>query len=622
MNFKNDDQKAKSKFTASEPGQVLMLDPYCLNAFEKETEYLKKIDIERLLSGFYENAGIAPGKIRYGGWEDSLIGGHTMGHYLTAISQAYANAACKKEDKEIFFERVKRIVDALSECQDHTKGKPGFVFGAKLTDPENVELQFDMVEQNKTDIFKEAWVPWYTMHKILDGVINAYRLTGYEEALKVADGIGDWVYNRASKWSEETHKTVLSIEYGGMNDALYDLYIFTKKEEHLKAAHFFDEEELFKKVASGEKNALNNHHANTTIPKFAGALNRYITTGDETYLEYAVRFWDMVVDHHTYATGGNSEWEHFGEDDVLDAERTNCNNETCNTYNMLKMTRKLFMLTGKKKYADYYENTFINAILSSQNPETGMTMYFQPMATGYFKVYSTEFTKFWCCTGSGMENFTKLGDSIYFRDEKGITVNLFFSSEVTFPELGIKLIQETKIPEDDTVKFTMHLLEGTSKEAKIRLRIPDWAAETSLSAENKKVTGEDGYTCIDGVWEDGESFTYTCKCRVISKGLPDCGNVFAFFYGPVLLSADLGCENMVDSSTGVDVTIPSEKIAGDEVLKVSEGSVEDFIKDIDSHMKRNGESLTFTLEGTDRALSFSPHFKKARERYGIYWYFE
>ena len=168
----------------------------------------------------------------------------------------------------------------------------------------------------------------------------------------------------------------------------------------------------------------------------------------------------------------------------------------------------------------------------------------------------------------------------------------------------------------------MHLLEGTSKEAEIRLRIPDWAAETELFVKGKNITKEDGYTCIDGVWEDGESFTYTCKCRVISKGLPDCGNVFAFFYGPVLLSADLGCENMVDSSTGVDVTIPSEKIAGDEVLKVSEGSVEDFIKDIDSHMKRNGESLTFTLEGTDRALSFSPHFKKARERYGIYWYFE
>ena len=615
-------EKIVNKFQAFESGQVKMLDPYCTNAFEKEIEYLKKLDFERLLAGFYENAGIAFTKIRYGGWEDSLIGGHTLGHYLTAVSQAYANAACGKEDKDLFFERIKGIVGALSECQKHTKGKPGFIFGAKIVDPENVEYQFDMVEQNKTDIFKEAWVPWYTMHKILDGLNNAYRLTGYEEALKVAAALGDWVYERAVKWSEETHKTVLGIEYGGMNDALYDLYMYTQKEEHLKAAHFFDEEALFKKVYSGEKNALNDLHANTSIPKFAGALNRYIATGDEQYLDYTIKFWDTVISHHTYATGGNSEWEHFGEDDVLDGERTNCNNETCNTYNMLKMTRKLFMITGDKKYADYYENTFINAILSSQNPETGMTMYFQPMATGYFKVYSTEFTKFWCCTGSGMENFTKLGDSIYFKDEKGITVNMFFSSEVTYPELGIKLIQESEIPMKDTIRFIVCLPDKNHKEAKIRIRIPDWVYETSVSVNDKEISKEDGYWCIEGIWEDNESFSYTCRCKVTSKGLPDCENVFSFFYGPVLLSADLGFENMIDSSTGVDVTIPSDKIAGNEVLKVTDGRVIDYINTIDSHMERHGETLSFDLEGVDRKLVFSPHYKKARERYGIYWYFE
>lgn len=615
-------KKSKKRFQEFESSQVKMLDPYCVNAFEKETEYLKKIDIDRLLAGFYENAGIASPKIRYGGWEDSLIGGHTLGHFLTAISQAYANAACKKEDRDVFLSKVIKIVDALSQCQIHTKGKPGFIFAATITDPENVELQFDMVEQNRTDIFKEAWVPWYTMHKILDGLVNAYRLTGYNDALKVASKLGDWVYERTSGWSEKTHKTVLSIEYGGMNDVLYNLYSYTGKEDHLIAAHLFDEEDLFKKVASGEKNALNRLHANTTIPKFAGALNRYMITGDKTYLDYAVKFWDMVVTHHTYATGGNSEWEHFGEDDVLDAKRTNCNNETCNTYNMLKMTRKLFMITGDKKYADYYENTFINAILSSQNPLTGMTMYFQPMASGYFKVYSTEFTKFWCCTGSGMENFTKLGDSIYFKDENSITVNMFFSSEVFYPELGIKLIQESDIPKKDTVRFTVHLINDASRHAKICIRIPDWAFDHSVIAKDKNVTTKDGYLCIDGDWTDGESFTYMVNSKVISKGLPDSDNVFAFSYGPVLLSADLGCENMTDSSTGVDVTIPSDKIAGKEVLKVNSGNVKGFIEDIDLHMKRNKNSLSFDLTGTDRNLTFSPHYKKTRERYGIYWYFE
>jgi len=244
------------------------------------------------------------------------------------------------------------------------------------------------------------------------------------------------------------------------------------------------------------------------------------------------------------------------------------------------------------------------------------------MATGYFKVYSTEFTKFWCCTGSGMENFTKLGDSIYFKDENGITVNLFFSSEASYPELGIKLVQESQIPVKDTIRFTVHLLDDAPKRAKIRLRIPDWADETSVVADDKNISSEDGYICVDGNWKDGDIILYTCKCKVIAKGLPDCDNVFAFFYGPILLSADLGCENMIDSSTGVDVTIPSEKIAGNEVLKVTDGSVKDFIAGINSYMKRDGETLSFNLLGTDRPLTFSPHYKKARERYGIYWYFE
>ena len=369
--------------------QVLMRDAYCMNAFEKDVQYLKELDEERLLAGFYENAGCKAKKMRYGGWENMLIGGHTLGHYLTAASQAIANCQCKKEDREILFAKVKRIIDGLLECQKNSKGKPGFVFGATISDPNNVELQFDYVEQNKTNIITEAWVPWYTMHKILDGVVNTYRLTGYAPALTLGSGIGDWTYDRGSKWSEETHRTVLGIEYGGMNDALYDLYQCTGKKEHLAAAHLFDEEALFQRVLTGDPNVLNNRHANTTIPKFVGALNRYFTLGEEAkeYLDYVESFWSMVVERHTYATGGNSEWEHFGEDYILDAERTNCNNETCNTYNMLKMTRKLFMATGKKKYAEYYENTLINAILSSQNPENGMTMYFQPMATGYYKVY-------------------------------------------------------------------------------------------------------------------------------------------------------------------------------------------------------------------------------------------
>ena len=603
---------------------VLVKDAYCKNAFEKDVAYLKSFDAERLLAGFYETAGLSVKKMRYGGWENMLIGGHTLGHYLTAAAQGYASAEASKEDRDELFKLIRTLIDGLLECQKNSKGKPGFIFGATISDPDNVEKQFDLVEEGKTNIITESWVPWYTMHKILDGLVSVYKYTGYENALTVASGIGDWTWDRASKWSEETHRTVLSIEYGGINDALYELYKITKKEEHLKAAHAFDEVELFERILTGDKNVLNNRHANTTIPKFLGALNRYITIGDseKKYLEYVKAFWDMVVNRHTYATGGNSEWEHFGEDYILDGERTNCNNETCNTYNMLKMTRKLFMITGEKKYADYYENTFINAILSSQNPETGMTMYFQPMATGYYKVYGTPFDKFWCCTGSGMENFTKLGSSIYFKDDRSIVVNMFLSSEVVDEEKGIRLIQEADLPNTETVKFTVKITDNSAtKKARILVRTPDWCDDPVFAVDGKEVSMVNEYFIADGEWKDGESFAITLPCKVKALGLPDCDHVFAFKYGPVLLSADLGTENMIDGTTGVDVTIPTNKIVKNEYLSVKDGTVSDYIASIDEKLKKDPYETVFTLTGTDTELKFTPHYLKTRQRYGIYWYF-
>ncbi|MCR4640592.1 MAG: glycoside hydrolase family 127 protein, partial [Lachnospiraceae bacterium] len=302
-------------------------------------------------------------------------------------------------------------------------------------------------------------------------------------------------------------------------------------------------------------------------------------------------------------------------------ERTNCNNETCNTYNMLKLTRGLFMLTGERKYAAYYENTLINAILSSQDPESGMTMYFQPMASGYFKVYGTPFDKFWCCTGSGMENFTKLNSSIYFKEEEGICVNLFLSSELTDEELGIKLIQEADVPVKDTVRFTLRLTRGAMRKMRLRIRIPDWSRRTMLSAKGKQVTEEGGYYAVSGEWRDGDSIELLFVYAVRAAGLPDCDSVFAFRYGPLLLSAELGTEDMIDGSTGVDVTIPSNKIVESEYLTISEGSVADFIRDIDNHFEKDADELRFTLKDCDRELVFRPHYKKTRERYGIYWYF-
>ncbi len=574
---------------------VTLLDSYEQNAFKKEVEYLKSLDADRLMRGFGDIAGRKINAEKYGGWETSAIQGHTLGHYLTAVSQSYATSG-DEELKEI----ITYMISVLGDCQ--------FQNGYLHAIPES---HFDQIEQGNTS---GTWVPWYSMHKILAGLIDVYTYTGNSQSLEIAAKLGDWVYSHTSRWTEETQKTVLNVEYGGMNDCLYNLYKYTKNENHLSAAHSFDEMTLFDPLYKGE-DILNGKHANTTIPKIIGALNRYTVTGEKYYLQVAANFWEIVIENHTYITGGNSEWEHFGESKVLDAERTNCNCETCNTYNMLKLTRELFKITGDKKYSDYYENTFINAILSSQNPETGMTTYFQPMATGYFKVYSSPTEHFWCCTGSGMENFSKLGDSIYFYGADSIFVNRYTSSSVVWEEKGITITQNADLP---SVTFTIN----GSADAKIVLKVPDWCEDkptVKINGNKKIVIVKDGFITLDRKWNDGDTIEYEMNMQVVAYSLPDNENAVAFKYGPWVLSADMGNTDMNTSTTGVNVTIPLWDATTNDLLIVEKGSVKRWLRNLDENLVRIGDTLNFELKGTNQSLVFSPHYKQHTSRYGIYF---
>lgn len=577
-------------------GDVELLDEYSKNAFSLEVEYLKSLDTEKLLKGFCEIAGVESDATKYGGWETSAIQGHTLGHYLTAVSQAFATSG-DMELKQI----VDRIIEVLAECQNKETGYLAAI----------PESHYKQIEEGNT---AGTWVPWYSMHKILAGLIDAYELTGNSLALAVASNLGDWVHSRTSKWDQATQTTVLNVEYGGMNDALYELYKNTKSKNHLDAAHSFDELTLFDALYNGE-DVLNGKHANTTIPKIVGALNRYTVTGEEYYLQTAANFWKIVTKNHTYITGGNSEWEHFGEPNILDAERTNCNCETCNTYNMLKLTRELYKLTGESKYADYYENTFINAILSSQNPETGMTTYFQPMATGFFKVYSSPTDHFWCCTGSGMENFSKLDDSIYYKDNNSIYVTQFTSSTVIWAEKGLKINQNAELP---NVKFT---IEGSAN-ADIVLRVPDWCADNptvKINGEEIKAKAESGHIRLSREWKNGDTIEYYLPMQIVAYSLPDNENTVAFKYGPWVLSADMGNREMNTTTTGVNVTIPLLDASLSDVLVIQEGTIKKWLKNINENLVKEEGTLNFTLKGTNQNLIFSPHYKQHENRYGIYF---
>ena len=639
--------------------KVQILDDYYLSAQKSDIAFLKKMDTARLLAGFRTTAGIDTKGVRpYGGWEDSLLGGHCVGHYLTALAQAVKVTG----DKELK-EKSQTLIAGLEECQK--KLGTGFLFGAKVEDKEDVEKQFDILEGKKKG---ETWVPWYNMHKVLAGLVDTYKYTGNETALLVAEKLGDWIYERVSKWDLKTNQKVLETEYGGMNDCLYELYSYSHNKHHLEAAQKFDEKALFLMAAKGEKNCLDGKHANTQIPKFIGAIKRYnvlkqlgeAKQEDEAYLVDAEKFFEMVVKRHSFVTGGISVMEHFRKDYHLDEIRTQTNCESCCAHNMLKLAKELFKATRKKEYADYYETTLRNAIMGAVKTESGAASYFTPMATGYYKTFGEEEPEknmFWCCTGSGMENFTKLGDSIYFRANDTLLVNQYVASKVTWEEKNLVLTQKSDVTKSEEISFVLNALHDKEiSDVAIALRIPDWMhGEATIyvnGAEKMTAAGNSEYVLLERNWEDGDVIMAKYPMSVESVGLLDQDAVFAFRYGPTVLSAKLGKEKMGEATwAGIDLTAPLYKVVGNECRKDTiaygepkttelldnetltiqkETSVNEFVSHIERYLVRDTESetLSFHLKGTDadttfeNGLQFVPFNTLNDERYGIYWYFD
>lgn len=639
--------------------KVQILDNYYLSAQKSDIAFLKRMDTARLLAGFRTTAGIDTKGVRpYGGWEDSLLGGHCVGHYLTALAQAVKVTG----DKELK-EKSQTLIASLEECQK--KLGTGFLFGAKVEDKEDVEKQFDILEGKKKG---ETWVPWYNMHKVLAGLVDTYKYTGNETALLVAEKLGDWIYERVSKWDLKTNQKVLETEYGGMNDCLYELYSYSHNKHHLEAAQKFDEKALFLMAAKGEKNCLDGKHANTQIPKFIGAIKRYnvlkqlgeAKQEDEAYLADAEKFFEMVVKRHSFITGGISVMEHFRKDYHLDEIRTQTNCESCCAHNMLKLAKELFKATGKKEYADYYETTLRNAIMGAVKTESGAASYFTPMATGYYKTFGEEDPEknmFWCCTGSGMENFTKLGDSIYFRANDTLLVNQYVASKVTWEEKNLVLTQKSDVTKSEEISFVLNALHDKEiSDVAIALRIPDWMhGEATIyvnGAEKMTAAGNSEYVLLERNWEDGDVIMAKYPMSVESVGLLDQDAVFAFRYGPTVLAAKLGKEKMGEATwAGIDLTAPLYKVVGNEcrkdtiaygepkttelldneTLTIQKGtSVNEFVSHIEHYLVRDTESetLSFHLKGTDadttfeNGLQFVPFNTLNDERYGIYWYFD
>jgi len=591
--------------------EVQITDAYQQNLYQQEITYLlTTLDSNRLMAGFQAvSQNVTPTNL-YGGWENSNIRGHSMGHWMSAVAHAYQQA---QGGNSTLATQIKTKLDGVVASLKSYQASNGFLFATPVS-------QFDDFDAGTGS----TWVPYYTMHKILAGLIDIYELEGNSDALAVASNLGTWLYNRANGWSSAAKSRVLGQEYGGMNDALYELYKLTKNPNHLTVAHVFDDTSLFTTLAAGT-DSLSGLHANMTIPKFIGALNRYRTVGssESAYLNAATGFFNVVLNDHTYITGGNSEDEHFHTPKALNQYRDNVNDETCNAYNMTKLTRDLYMVTGDVKYADFYERVHINEILSSMNPDTGMTTYFKPMGTGYFKAFGTTTNSFWCCTGTGMENFTRLDDSVYFHDAKNLWVTYYVSSTLNWSERGLSLTQTTDLPLSNKVTFTVN--SAPTDAVTLSFRKPDWTSSCqmaiSVNGQAVSATASGGFITVNRVWNAGDKVVIAFPLFLSVSRTPDNQNVVAFTYGPLVLSAGLGTASMITTTHAATIAATSPGGLQDTIKVNSPTAVNDWLSNINSNLVQTAGQLTFNLKGTDSdgKLVFIPHYSRYKDRYGIYW---
>ncbi|HEX9006688.1 MAG TPA: beta-L-arabinofuranosidase domain-containing protein, partial [Bacteroidota bacterium] len=405
-----------------------------------------------------------------------------------------------------------------------------------------------------------GWVPWYTMHKLLAGLLDAYIQSGNAKALGIASRLGDWVGRELKDLNDEQIQRMLACEHGGMNEALANLYAATGKPLYLELSRKFHHRAVLDSLAR-RLDPMPGRHANTNIPKVIGCARRYELAGDERDHTIAEFFWNTMVRYHTYVIGGNSDYEYLGPEGKLSDRLSDNTAETCNTYNMLKLTGHLFCLEPHSRYLDYYERALYNQILASQNPADGMMCYYSPLRPGAMKVYSKPFDDFWCCVGTGMENHAKYGEEIYFRGADGsLYVNLFIPSELHWKEKGISVRLETRFPSADTIRLTV--VSGKPSLFPVHIRVPAWAGRGMTIRVNNVAKPADpdstGYATVVHPWHSSDRIEVVIPMGLRTEAMPDNPNRIAFLYGPLVLAGALGA-TPPDEVTGVPVLLASSE---------------------------------------------------------------
>jgi hypothetical protein len=583
---------------------VRLLDGPFRDAMLRDQKYLLALEPDRLLHTFRVNVGLPSSAQPLGGWEEPKgeLRGHSLGHYLSALSLMYASTG-----DAVFKQRADYIVGELAKCQSNSPAA-GFHEGYLSAFPESF---IDRVEQGK-----RVWAPWYTLHKIMAGLLDANQQCGNAQALDVLTKMADWVKFRVDHLTPEQMQKSLDTEHGGMNEVLANLYAVTGDTNYLRVAEAFNHQKVFGPLARGE-DKLDRLHANTQIPKIIGATREYELTGDPQFLTVAQTFWDAVALHRSYVIGGDSDHEHFFPAGDFAKHLSTDTAETCNTYNMLKLTRELFALEPSAAKMDFYERALYNHILASQDPETGMFVYLMSLKPGHFKTYSTPENSFWCCVGTGMENHSKYGDTIYFHDAGSLYVNLFIASELSWPEKNLVVRQETKFPESDSTILKIKAEKPVNFALKIRH--PAWATsglDVTVNGRRQPVTSTPGsYFTLPRDWHDGDKVEIHFPMKLHTEPLPGVSNIVAILYGPIVLAGELGTNAMPNPITA-NQTDFSKLPAPDAPVFV--GDKAKLLKQIEPVA---GRLLTFRTHdlGQPRDVTLIPFYQLHRQRYSVYW---
>ncbi|MHC0439679.1 beta-L-arabinofuranosidase domain-containing protein [Flavobacterium sp. 3-210] len=507
------------------------------NAQNVDLKYLLDLNPDRLLAPYLIAAGLPTKADRYGNWENIGLDGHIGGHYLAALSMMYA-ATGNKEIKD----RLDYMISELDRCQQ--KDGTGYVGGI----PEG-KVFWDRIHKGDIDGsgfgLNNTWVPIYNIHKLFAGLIDAYNYTGNEKAKEIVIKLGDWFIELIRPLSDEQIQRILKTEHGGINESFADLYSITKNKKYLETAEKLSQKAILDPLIKKE-DKLTGLHANTQIPKVIGFEKIGKLSDNKQWSDAAQFFWKNVTEKRTVAFGGNSVAEHFNPiNDFSGMLKSNQGPETCNSYNMERLSKALFLDKNDVSYLDFYERTLYNHILSSQEPNRGGFVYFTPIRPNHYRVYSQPETSMWCCVGTGLENHSKYGELIYSHSEHDIFVNLFIPSTLNWKEKGIELEQTTKFPYENNTEIVLKL--KNPKSFVLNIRYPKWATNFEILVNGKwqkTDTKPANYVSLARKWKSGDKITIAFQTSTHLEKLPDGSNWAAFVNGPIVLAAKTSTENL------------------------------------------------------------------------------